>query len=64
MRNLFLDIETYSSVDLKVCGSYKYIESPDFEIILLAYAFDDEPVKIVDVELEGYPDEFMDGIEM
>lgn len=62
MRNLFLDIETYSSVDLKVCGSYKYIESPDFEIILLAYAFDDEPVKIVDVELEGYPDEFMDGM--
>lgn len=62
MRNLFLDIETYSSVDLKVCGSYKYIESPDFEIILLAYAFDDEPVKIVDVELEGYPDEFIDGM--
>ena len=63
MRQLFLDIETYSSVDLKVCGSYKYIESPDFEIILLAYAFDDEPVKIVDVELEGYPAEFIEGME-
>lgn len=62
MRQLFLDIETYSSVDLKVCGSYKYIESPDFEILLVAYAFDDEPVKIVDVELDGYPEDFVEGM--
>ena len=62
MRQLFLDIETYSSVDLKVCGSYRYIESPDFAIILLAYAFDDEPVKIVDVEMEGYPEDFVEGM--
>lgn len=63
MRQLFLDIETYSSVDLKVSGSYRYIESPDFEIILLAYAFDDEPVAIVDVELEGYPERFIEGMK-
>ena len=62
MRQLFLDIETFSSVDLKVCGSYKYIESPDFAIILLAYAFEDEPVKIVDIEMEGYPEEFIQGM--
>lgn len=62
MRKLFLDIETYSSVDLKTCGSYKYIESSDFEIILLAYAFNDEPVKIVDIDLEGYPDDFIEGM--
>ena len=62
MRQLFLDIETYSSVVLKVCGSYRYIESPDFAIILLAYAFDDEPVKIVDVEMEGYPEDFVEGM--
>lgn len=63
MRHLFLDIETYSSVDLKVSGSYRYIESPDFKILLVAYAFDDEPVKIVDVELEGYPTEFISGMK-
>lgn len=62
MRQLFLDIETYSSVDLKTCGSYRYIESPDFAILLLAYAFDDEPVKIVDVEMEGYPEDFVEGM--
>ena len=62
MRQLFLDIETYSSVDIKVCGSYKYIESPDFKILLVAYAFDDEPVKIVDVEIDGYPADFLQGM--
>lgn len=62
MRELFLDIETYSSVDIKVSGSYRYVESPDFEIILLAYAFGDEPVKLIDPDLEGYPEEFIDGL--
>lgn len=62
MKELFFDIETYSSVDLKTAGAYRYIESPDFSIILLAYAFGDEPVKVVDVELEGYPQEFLRGM--
>lgn len=48
MCELFLDVETYSSVDLQTCGAYKYIASPDFEVLLLSYAFDDEPVKTVD----------------
>jgi glycosyltransferase involved in cell wall biosynthesis len=33
--DLFIDIETYSSVDIKTCGSYKYIESPDFEVLIV-----------------------------
>lgn len=49
MRNLFIDVETYSSVDLSTCGAYKYISSPDFEILLIGYAFDDEGVKVVDL---------------
>lgn len=61
MRKLFFDIETYSSVDLSVSGVYKYVESPDFEILLLCYAYDDEPVKCVDVELEGIPEDFSRG---
>jgi DNA polymerase len=49
MKILCLDLETFGGVDLKKCGVYAYTESPDFEILLLAYAFDDEPVEIVDL---------------
>nr|DAS35636.1 MAG TPA: DNA polymerase I [Caudoviricetes sp.] len=45
---LAIDLETYSSVDLTAVSVYKYTESPDFEILLFAYAWDDEPVRIVD----------------
>ncbi len=49
MRILSLDIETYGGVDLKKCGVYAYAESLDFEILLMAYAFGDEPVELVDL---------------
>lgn len=49
MRTLAIDIETYSSVSLLKSGVYAYAESPDFEILLFAYAFDDEPVTVVDL---------------
>lgn len=48
MNLLFIDIETYSSVDLKKSGVYPYTESPDFEILLFGYAFNDEPIEVVD----------------
>lgn len=48
-KNLFIDVETYSSVDLKTCGAYKYIESPDFEILIIGYAINDGPVKQIDL---------------
>ena len=35
---LHIDVETFSSVNIKTCGAYKYTESPDFEIIILCYA--------------------------
>lgn len=38
---LHIDVETYSSVDITKCGSYAYFESPDFEILILAYCFVD-----------------------
>lgn len=50
MRDLHIDIETYSSVDLAKCGVQRYVESEDFEILLIAYAFDEEPVEIVDLK--------------
>lgn len=48
MRILHIDIEAFSSVELKKSGLYKYVQSPDFEIILFAYAYDDEPVRVID----------------
>lgn len=49
MRTLGIDIETYSSVDLKKAGVYAYTSAPDFEILLFAYAFEYESVQIVDL---------------
>jgi DNA polymerase len=40
MRDIFIDIETFSSIDLQKCGVYKYTESPDFEILLFGYSID------------------------
>jgi len=47
--HLSVDIETYSSVDLKKSGLYKYVQSPDFSILLFAYSWDGEPVRVVDL---------------
>lgn len=49
MKTLHIDLETYSSVDLKACGVYRYVESEDFEILLFAYAIDDQPVRVIDL---------------
>lgn len=49
MRHLSIDIETYSSVDIKKSGAYKYAESEDFEILLFAYKVDRNPVRVIDL---------------
>ena len=49
MSLLAIDIETYSEVDLPKSGVYAYSDSPSFEILLFAYAFNDEPTQIVDL---------------
>lgn len=46
MPYLWVDIETYSSVDLKAAGVYAYTESPDFEILMAAWSLDGENVEI------------------
>ncbi len=48
-RHLSIDLETFSSVDIKKSGAFKYIESPDFQILLLAYSLDGEPVQVLDL---------------
>ena len=47
-KKLFIDIETYSETDLKACGVYRYVDDPTFEVQLFGYAYDDDPVAVVD----------------
>lgn len=49
MRELSIDIETYSSVDLAASGVYAYASAPDFTVLLFAYAYDDDDVHIIDI---------------
>jgi DNA polymerase len=46
---LYADTETFSTVDLSKAGSSKYFEDPAFEILLLPYAWNDEPVRVLDL---------------
>ncbi len=46
---LHLDFETYSSEDLRKTGAHKYVESPDFEILMIGYAYEDNPVQVIDL---------------
>ena len=63
MKNLEIDIETYSSVDLKKSGVYKYAESPDFEILLFGYSVDGGEVRTVDLACgERIPREILDAL--
>ncbi len=63
MRKLHIDLETFSSVDIKKAGAWKYIQSPDFQILLFGYAFDDEAVKVVDFTTgERLPGEVLQAI--
>lgn len=48
-HKLYIDIETFSSVDIRTAGLYKYAESEDFEVLLIAYAIDDGDVEIIDL---------------
>ena len=60
MRELGIDIETYSSNDLPSCGVYKYVEAPDFTILLFAYSIDGGQVVCCDFAGgEKLPDEVL-----
>jgi DNA polymerase len=49
MKQLSIDIETYSSTNLNQTGVYRYADSDDFELLLFGYAVDFGPVKVVDL---------------
>lgn len=57
---LLMDFETFSTVDIGKCGSYRYMDDPSFEPLLLSYAMNDDPVKLVDfTHDEDWPEEFL-----
>ena len=63
MKKLFIDVETFSSVDITKSGAYKYIESPDFEILIIGYAIDNSEVRIIDLaQHEEIPAEFEEAL--
>lgn len=63
MKNIEIDIETYSSVSLQKCGVYKYAESPDFEILLFGYSVDGSSVTTVDLVCgEEIPEAVLDAL--
>lgn len=49
MKTLSIDLETYSSADLGKVGVHKYVEAPDFDILLFAYSIDYGPVEVIDM---------------
>ena len=49
MKELGIDIETYSSLDLSECGVYRYAEAPDFDVLLFSYSVDGGPAQCVDL---------------
>jgi DNA polymerase len=63
IKQLVCDIETFSSVDLKKSGVYKYAESPDFEILLFGYSVDGGDVQVIDFTAgETLPREIIDAL--
>lgn len=64
MKTLEIDIETYSSADLSKCGVYKYVEAPDFGIILFGYSIDGGEVCVVNLaQGETLPTEVLSALE-
>ena len=64
MKTLSIDIETYSDEPLQKTGVYRYVESPNFEILLFAYSVDSQPVQVIDLACgEQIPKEILLALE-
>ena len=62
-HTLNIDLETYSSEDIKSAGLYRYAQSPDFEILLFGFSFDNAPVQVIDLACgEKVPDWVMGAL--
>ena len=64
MQTLSIDLETYSDQPLAKTGVYRYVESPDFEILLFAYSLDGGSVQQIDLACgEKIPSEILSALE-
>lgn len=62
MKELSIDIETYSEVDLRKSGVYRYAEDDTFEILLVAISVDNGPVTVYDLTKEDLPQDIIEDI--
>ncbi len=63
MKEISIDLETFSSVSLKDCGVYRYAEAPDAELLLFGYSADGEPVRVIDVaQGEKIPEDILEAL--
>lgn len=64
MQTLSIDLETYSDQPLAKTGVYRYVESPNFEILLFAYSVDGGSVQQIDLACgEKIPSEILSALE-
>ena len=64
MKELFIDLETYSDVDLSKSGVYRYAQSSNFEILLFAYSVDKGPVQVINIkENEQIPTDVLNALK-
>lgn len=62
-HHLSIDLETYSDIDIKKAGAYRYVQSPNFEILLFAYSVDGAPVQVVDMaQGEAIPESILSAL--
>lgn len=63
-REMHVDIETYSSIDLTESGVYRYVEAPDFDILLIGYSLDGGEVRVIDTQAEARGKELGDFLRL
>ena len=63
MKEMSIDLETYSDIDIKKCGAYKYAESDNFEILLFGVSVDNAPVEVYDLAAgDEIPTEILEAL--
>lgn len=63
MKSLSIDIETFSSINLAKSGVYRYVEAPDFEVLLFGYSVDGGEVQVVDLACsEKIPSQILNAL--
>lgn len=65
IHEMSIDLETYSDVDIKKSGVYKYAESDSFEILLFGVSIDGSPVVVYDLACgDTLPEDIIQSISL